>query len=232
MNPPTPAQPDPASDASLQTPRSAQAALVAFLALTVGLLAFRGYGAWLGARPTEAARPALVDLNHAGRADLEQVPGIGPVLAGEIASDRDRRGPFRSVEELRRVKGIGPVTLDKVRAYFHVAPPADPPPAADPEPLVLERRPTAPATTTPSPPPPAPPDRGGAGKIQPGEPPINVNTATAEELMRLPAVGPVMARNIIAAREARPFRTVADLDAVKGIGPKTLEKLRPFVVVE
>jgi competence protein ComEA len=61
---------------------------------------------------------------------------------------------------------------------------------------------------------------------------VNVNTASSEELQRLPAVGPVTAQNILAARADRPFRSLADLDRVKGIGPKTLEKLRPFVVVE
>lgn len=72
----------------------------------------------------------------------------------------------------------------------------------------------------------------GSRKIQPGEPPINVNTATADELMRLPGIGPVTAQNIIASRSVAPFQTVNDLDKVKGIGPKTLEKLRPYVVVK
>jgi competence protein ComEA len=196
--------------------------LVAFLVVTLGLLAFRGYGAWLGARPTESPRPALVDPNTAGRADLEQVPGIGPTLAKEIVDEREKKGPFRSVEELRRVKGMGPVTLDKVRAFLHVEPVAAPP-ATNLEPLILERK-AAPATP--------PRANSSAKKIQPGDPPINVNTASAEELTRLPAIGPVTAQNIVAARSAKPFRTLADLDAVKGIGPKTLEKIRPFVVVE
>jgi competence protein ComEA len=224
--PSTPGPAAPAPTPPPHTSRSAQVALVAFLVLTLGLLAYRGYGAWLGARPTDAPRPALVDLNTAGRTDLEQIPGIGPAMAREIAADREKNGPFRSVEELRRVKGMGPVTFDKVRAFLRVEPSAAPPapPATDLEPLVLERKPAAPPAT--------PYPRTGVKKIQPGDPPINVNAAPADELMRLPAVGPVTAQNIIAARTAKPFRTVADLDNVKGIGPKTLEKLRPFVVVE
>ena len=59
-----------------------------------------------------------------------------------------------------------------------------------------------------------------------------MNTATVEELQRLPGVGPVTAQNIVAARAEKPFKSVADLDRVKGIGPKTLDKLRPFVVVK
>lgn len=62
---------------------------------------------------------------------------------------------------------------------------------------------------------------------------INVNTATAAELELLPGVGPVMAGRIIEDRQTNgPFRTPADLDRVKGIGPKTLEKLTPLVRFE
>ena len=64
-------------------------------------------------------------------------------------------------------------------------------------------------------------------KLQPGDPPIDVNAASADELQRIPHVGPVTAAAIVAGR---PFRTVDELDRVRGIGPKTLAKLRPFVV--
>jgi competence protein ComEA len=57
---------------------------------------------------------------------------------------------------------------------------------------------------------------------------VNVNTASADELMRLPGVGAVTANAIVAGR---PYRSAAELDRVRGIGPKTLEKLRPFVAV-
>src|SRR5262245_5763973 len=124
--PPPPAPPTaPAATPPLppHTPRSAQLALAVFVAVTLGLLAFRGYGAGFGARPTEAAKPlALVDLNKAERAELEQVPGIGPGLAQQITAERQKNGPFKSVEELRRVKGIGPITLDKVRTFLTVSP--------------------------------------------------------------------------------------------------------------
>lgn len=55
-----------------------------------------------------------VDLNRADRAALEQLPGIGPALAARILDLRGRRGPFRSLEELLAVPGIGPVTLRKL----------------------------------------------------------------------------------------------------------------------
>lgn len=57
---------------------------------------------------------------------------------------------------------------------------------------------------------------------------ININTATAEELALLPGIGPALAKRIIEDREKNgPFETVEQLDRVKGIGPKKMEKLRP-----
>jgi competence protein ComEA len=56
-----------------------------------------------------------VDLNRAGPAELEALPGIGPVLARRICEQRAREGPFRSVEELRAVRGIGPRLLERLR---------------------------------------------------------------------------------------------------------------------
>lgn len=59
---------------------------------------------------------------------------------------------------------------------------------------------------------------------------LNINTAPAEELELLPGIGPVAAAAIIDHRSrAGPFRSAFDLDQVKGIGPETIERLRPLV---
>ena len=62
--------------------------------------------------------------------------------------------------------------------------------------------------------------------------PIDVNTASAEALQAIPGVGEKTAASILADRDANgPFTSVEDLDRVRGIGPATVEKLRPFVTV-
>jgi competence ComEA-like helix-hairpin-helix protein len=63
-----------------------------------------------------------IDVNRAGAAELETLPGIGPVLAARIVAERERRGPFRSVDDLRRVSGIGPVTSRKLAPYLLFGP--------------------------------------------------------------------------------------------------------------
>lgn len=69
-------------------------------------------------------------------------------------------------------------------------------------------------------------------KVQPGER-INLNTATAEELQRLPGIGPTRAQAIVDDRAANgPFRIPEDLTRVKGIGEGILEGLIDYVTVE
>lgn len=203
-----------------------------FLAVLLGLLAFRGYGSSFGARPTELVAADLTDLNAADRSQLAQVPGIGPKMAEAIVDHRRVYGPFQSVDELKAVRGVGAVTFEKVRPHVRAGAVEAPPVAPDLAGASGEITSTSfsspvarPLAAVPKPVP------AGAKKIQPGEPPIDVNTAPAAELQRLPGVGPVMAEAIVAARTAAPFRAVSDLDKVKGIGPKKLDALRPFVVV-
>lgn len=57
--------------------------------------------------PSAGADGGTVDLNRAGAAELETLPGIGPALAQRIIAHREQHGPFREVGQLRDVSGIG-----------------------------------------------------------------------------------------------------------------------------
>ena len=61
---------------------------------------------------------------------------------------------------------------------------------------------------------------------------INPNTASGASLQRLPGIGPTRANGIIEYRRQhwdRPFRSAADLEAVEGIGPGTVERIKPYL---
>jgi len=62
----------------------------------------------------------LVDLNAAGAADLDALPGIGPVLAQRIVDYRTRNGPFTSVDQLDDVPGIGPAIFAQLTSLVTV----------------------------------------------------------------------------------------------------------------
>ena len=78
----------------------------------------------------------------------------------------------------------------------------------------------------------APPAAGGGGKAAAPGAPVDLNTATAEQLEALPGVGPATSRAILAYRASHGrFRSVTELLEVPGIGPAKLEALRPLVRV-
>ncbi len=62
-----------------------------------------------------------IDLNTAPAAELELLPGIGPALAARIIEERENEGPFESVDDLQRVRGIGPRTVERIREHAAVS---------------------------------------------------------------------------------------------------------------
>ncbi len=62
--------------------------------------------------------------------------------------------------------------------------------------------------------------------------PVNINTATIEELDTLPGVGPAIAKRIVEFRSTQPFTKPEDIMLVKGIGKKKFAKLRERITVE
>ena len=61
-----------------------------------------------------------VNINSATAGDFENLPGIGPVLAQKIVDYRDQHGPFRSIQDLMKVSGIGQKKFDSLQAYVTV----------------------------------------------------------------------------------------------------------------
>lgn len=63
-----------------------------------------------------------VDINQASSRELQALPSLGPKLAGRIENYRNENGPFSSLDELRRVPGIGEKSLQELLPYLIMSP--------------------------------------------------------------------------------------------------------------
>lgn len=221
------------ADIALAWPRQAQWAAASLLALATLLLFIHAASFLpLGTQPTELQRgdsiSTRLDLNHATRAELMQIPSVGPKLAEKIEKYRKTHGKFRRVDDLTKVGGIGPITLKRLRPWVFVeGENADTDePRSDPEKFKVNQYAATPAPQKHT------WNNGAAkSKIKDGER-INVNTASLAELQRLPRIGPKLSQRIVDERKVRLFTSVDDLRRVYGIGAKTVERLRPYVCVK
>ena len=221
-----PPQPPPSQRAepaaSLAWPIGVQVAVVLLVTASMSFLLGRWSLGWTPKppEPFEAAGPAL-DLNRATKAELRLVPGLGDALAQRVFDHRLRHGPFKSVDDLRQVSGIGPKTLERLRPHFFVVAEESFVSLDDGDIMPMEAKPRAPprlATTSKK-----------ATELTAA---ININSAEQKELQKLPGVGPKISQRILDERAKAQFKSVEDLRRVPGIGPKTLEKLRPYVTIE
>jgi competence protein ComEA len=73
-----------------------------------------------GSANAPALPPGPVNVNRAAAEELQGLPGVGPATAQAIVADREANGPFASVDELERVRGIGPAKLAVIRPLVTV----------------------------------------------------------------------------------------------------------------
>lgn len=94
---------------------------LAVCCLTLMILATAGAAAGASKGSEAATADAPIDLNQASAAQLTRLPGIGEALAKRIVDFREQHGPFKRVEDLMKVKGIGEKSFQKLRPHIKVA---------------------------------------------------------------------------------------------------------------
>jgi competence protein ComEA len=157
-----------------------------------------------------------IDVNTASVAELTKLNGVGEVTAKKIVEYREANGPFKSIDDLGKVKGIGPKTLDKFRDQVSLG--GTEVPGAPPS-----EAPTAPAKAA----------EGAQGEGAQGGVRININAASVAELTKLPGVGETTAKRIVEYRSANgPFKSCQELNQIKGVGEKTLQKIEGACAVK
>jgi competence protein ComEA len=72
------------------------------------------------AEPGDPTTPARVNINTASLADLDSLPGVGPVTAQRIVAHRTREGPFLSIEQLLEAKLVNAATFERIRELVTV----------------------------------------------------------------------------------------------------------------
>ena len=145
------------------------------------------------------------NVNTANTEDLQRVSRIGAVRAQAIIDYRNQHGPFQSLDELARVKGIGTATIENFRRAGFCA-------------KAATEASNYPATPT---------QISSYNSTATNSNCYNINTANAATLQRVSGIGPVKAQAITDYRNQHGlFRSLDELTRVRGVGPVTLENFR------
>ncbi|DAZ93392.1 TPA: hypothetical protein N0F65_012449 [Lagenidium giganteum] len=184
---------------------------------------------------TRKACPVRVDVNHATTAELQYLPGVGPVVAAAIVHAR----PFQHVQDLRHVRGIGPRRFEQIAPLVAVqqssadhaasadvsSSTADLPGRSSTSRTCATFEQIAPLLAVQQ----SSADHAASADVSSSTAVnVNVNQATPSVLQHLRGVGPVLAARIV---EARPFHSVDDLLSVHGIGERVLARMQPQIAV-
>ena len=162
-------------------------------------------------QPAERDSSDIININHAGMKRLQSLHGIGSAYARRIIAFRRKNGPFKTKNMLLKIRGIGPGRLQKIEPYIIVGDSGESTKSDSLQPKKINH----PHTST---------GRSDARAI------INLNTAGAQKLQKLPGIGPAYARRIINFRQKNgAFTTKKELLKIKGIGKKRLAKIKPFI---
>jgi competence protein ComEA len=162
---------------------------------------------------TKPLHDAEININTTGLHELQKLPGVGPATARRIIQYRKKKGAIKSLSELLKIKGIGHATLHKMKPFIllkNSSPSTNSPsktPVQTPK-TKKEPRPRAPSKHSK----------------------ININTANAQELESLQGIGPSLSHRIIAYRQRNGhYKSKSTLLKIKGVGKKTLAKIKPFI---
>jgi len=161
----------------------------------------------------KAAKTEKVNLNTADEKAIAGAKGVGDKLAKELVKNR----PYKTWEDVTKGKGVG--AGKKLCSHKTVL-------------KLTEGIATKDEATSASSSPSKKSSSSSSEKLAPGTK-ININTASAEELDKLPEIGPVKAQAIVEYRKANgPFKSAEDIEKVKGIKEGTFAKIKDFIVVK
>lgn len=154
-----------------------------------------------------AEKPYLIDLNTATSRQLQELSGIGEEKAAAIIEYRETHGGFSDVSELMNVSGIGEKIYENIRDYLTVG---------DVKPQGLP--PVAPEQS------PQPPKVSAEIGV------VNINTASIDELQKLPGIGSAKAMAIVQYRSVfGGFSDISEIKNVSGIGESIYNDIREHI---
>ena len=176
---------------------------------------------------------AAVNINTATQAELESLRGVGPLRAKAIIAYREKHGPFKTLEEVDNVPGIGKGTISRMAPDVTLSGPTtslgpdkvaqaekgkpEPKPAAKPE-----AKPAAKSETTTA-------DERKAKAAEKKAELVDINHASQKDLETLPGVGEARAKAII---KGRPYKGKDDLIAKKVVPESVYADIKDRIVAK